>query len=476
MSVGAVWRLLRYPFILLSLAIVPRLMGETDYGAYAYFVSLFVMLNAATDFGYLQVFGRFIPEAETSGNHAYAAGLTRGLLLFGLALAGGLALVLVLSYWIHPWGHLPSGGILALAVALILTRVEGTLFNLLYGMNHIARFSAKEALRSACTLVLVVTLYEGFGLKGAFWGLVLNELLLSFLGWHWTRVWFGVKTCPLPWSVLRTYVVFGLGFFFPALLMHVLQRAGNLFTKWWGGGPEQVAHYDIANQFLLLASMFIGLVLQTLLPSLTKLKVTDQVDTMVRWERVVMTYCFVLAFLGVNALVWLGEPLVLFWLGDSYAPAVQHAKVVALAIWPTLIAYAGMNYALLDKSARVYTAAVGAAAVVMTVLSAWWAPRHGASGVAWATVAAYWMMGGVFLLAHREQFGRILGPASGAALAALIMALSYRINVDGLYGAIVMFMVTSSGYVLLLFACRFLSMNDVRKIIVAMRGKAQGAK
>lgn len=468
MSLGTLWRMLRYPFILLSLAIVPRLMGDVDYGRYAYFISLFVILNACTDLGFLQIFGRFIPESEATGDRHQTLRLLYGLLAFGLLLAVLLALGVWVTYLFYPWGDLSLHWISILCVLLILTRIEGTFFNFIYGMNQIARFSAKEMLRSAMTLGLVVLFYHWYGLTGAFWALAANELLLALIGGYWIRAFLAPQKVNLSCAALRPYVVFGVGFFVPALLLGLLQRAGNIFVHAWSGAPEHVAYYDIANQYLLLTTTFIGLILQTLLPSLAKWQVTNRQETMERWQRVVMAYCAVLGFLSVNALMWLGEPLVRIWLGNTFAPVVQNAKVISLAIVPALIAYAGMNYALLEKKARTYVASVGTAMVVMTLSALVLVPRYDALGASLATVLGYWGMGMVFLFSYRAHFRKTLNLFWVAVGVAALFSLGYLWPLpDG--AAAVAFVLTSLAYLLVLMPFKVVSVREGLRILNALR-------
>ena len=79
-SVGTGWRVLRYPFILLSMAIIPRAMGDQVYGQYAFFMSVFIMFDCLTDLGTTQIFGRFVPECEASGERGRASRLLHAVL------------------------------------------------------------------------------------------------------------------------------------------------------------------------------------------------------------------------------------------------------------------------------------------------------------------------------------------------------------------------------------------------------------
>ncbi len=467
-SLGTLWRALRYPFILLSFALIPRLMGDEDYGRYAYFVSVFVLLDMLTDLGFLQVFGRFVPECDASHDSGRLRSLFYGLLIYGVALSALAVVGASVVNALRSAGRWPWGQVAFLAALLILTRVEGTFFSLLYGLNQIARFSAKEMIRSAATLVLVLWLYTVYGLPGAFWGLVLNEVILTGAGAWWIRDYLWPPVGRVGWSALKPYALFGVKFYIPALLFGMLQRMGNIFAKWWTGSDAQVAYYDIANQYLLLTATFLGLIVQTLLPALTRLHLQSDEATARRWQRAALTYCAMAAFLAFNALMWLGDLFIRRWLGESFAPTWPNAKIMTLAMAPVLLAYAGMNLALIRKSARVYLAGVAAGMLVMTIASAATIPAMGSKGAAWATVAGYSALALVFVARYWSEFRHIAG---GLTAAVLVGACFYPFYTQprSLLVGVALFVFTSALYVGLLFLLRIAKLSDVGKLWVAFR-------
>lgn len=472
-SLGTMWRVLRYPFILLTVAIIPRLMGDTDYGKYAYFMSVFVILDICTDLGFLQIFGRFVPECEASGDHARTRGLFHGILAYGMLLAVALSIGLFVFTRVRPIQSLTTHWLIILVCMLLLTRLEGTFFSFLYGMNHIARFSAKEVLRSGVTLLLVIAFYWRFGLTGALWALVANEVILTAVGAWWTREFLFHPGRGFDARALKPYALFGVTFYIPAFFFGMLQRSGNVFVQSLTQSPEAVAYYDIANQFLLLTATFLGLIIQTLLPALTKLHIRSEQDTIQRWQRVVMTYCAIVAFLAFNALMWLGEPLIRAWLGDSFAPVMPNARIIAAAMIPVLIAYAGMNYALLDKAPGVYTAGVAAGLGMMAVSCIVLVPRMGSAGGAWATVLGYTALGLVFLVHYRARFREVLRHFWVAVAVGLCFLPVYRIEA-GLVHSALWFAGTSVLYCAVLIALRVIRWSDAQKIRDAFkRAKSQ---
>lgn len=407
-SLGTFWRFLRYPFVLLSVALIPRAMGDVDYGRYAFFVSLYLILDMSTDFGFMQMFGRFIPECHPDQGDKRSRDLLQGTLIYGTLLPLIVSAGLIVVHAIYPFAGFSLEWVILLCLLLILTRIEGTLFVFLYGMNRIALFSAKEMLRSAFTFGFVWGFYLLFGLHGAIWGLVFNEVFLVILAFYWTRAFIFRCWGWVPFKRYWPYLLFGITFFVPVFIFGLLQRAGNILIQSLIHSPEQVAYFDIANQFLLLTGTFLGLILSTLLPALTALYLQNDFDSICRWQRRIMSYCAMAVVLTFYALVWVGQVVIHAWLGPTFAPAFANAVVIGLAIIPVLISYVGMNYTVLEKAPRIYIRAVSVGVIAMAVSGILLIPPWGSHGAAWATVIGYTAVAAIFLVHYSHYFSKIL--------------------------------------------------------------------
>ena len=463
-------RLARYPFVLLSMLVIPRMMNPAVYGQYALFLSVFLILDILTDVGITQIFGRFVPEHTASGNKAAAAGLLQAVLAYGLALAL-LAIALL-------WG-LTLSGLPALSVArshltvisllLLFTKIEGVLFAFLYGLNHIARFSTKEVLRSAFTFVLVFAFFKWMGLKGALWALVVNEILLSTLGLWWTRDYlFGTVERPA-WSRLRYLLIFGVQFYIPAFLFGLMQRSGNLFVKHFTDSPEAVSAYDIANQFLLLAGTFLGLIFATLLPALTELQVRGHSEKADRWQRLILTYSGICIALSALALAWLGKPVIKLCLGTEFEPVFPNALITIFAMAPMMISYAGTNITLLRKEPHIYAVSVGAGFGGLAIGCWVLVPHYGALGASIATVVAYTLMALVFLLRYPKRLFPLMGGLAISLLLGLVPApLLWKAHAS-LPVSILLLGGTVLFYIGLLLLTRILKLDDARRLAEAFK-------
>lgn len=469
-SLGTIWRGFRYPFLVLSVSVIPRLMGDAEYGRFALFMSLYLLLDTLTDIGSTPAFGRFVPEHEASGSPERTRRLLFGYLVWATVPAVVLALAAPALGWVGWLPDFPFWWDAALGVLLVLTRLEGTLFGFLYGLNQIARYSAKEVLRSALTFGFVAGLFVWRGLPAAILGLVANEAVMLLVAFAWTRDRFRRPFPSVRWTEFRPYLIFGLGFYVPTLLLALLQRSGNLFVQWRHGAPEQVAYYDLANQFLLLMSTFLGLIVSTLLPYLAALQTQGHHEAVDRYQRLAMTYSGVAAFLAGNTVGWFGRGGIARILGPAFLPVFPNVVLMLPAVAPSLVVVLGTNYALLRKQPAVFAVAIGLGLVGVAALAVLLVPIWGALGATLATGVGYLLASFVFYAAYRETFRRVLSDFVVTSLVAWGCVPLYDRPWGG-WTAAGLWAATSAAFLLGLLLTGRITLSDARRVLQALRSE-----
>lgn len=462
-SLGTLLRMLRLPFVALSMIFIPRAMQQEVYGRFALFLSVYVMADLLTDIGILQIFGRFVPGPDTPETEHRRAFLLQGFLVTGVALTLCSCILIGTYVLLFPLPGFPAEWLLPLCLLLVLTRVEGILFSFLYGMNQIVRYSFREALRSAMLFAGVWVAFLYFGLKGAIWSLVVKEIVLGGVAMSWTRRYLQ-RPCRLSWSELKGYMVFGVSFFLPMLLFGFLQRSGALFIQAISKSSAEVGYYDIANQFFLLCVGSLGVILITLLPSMSAYRETDSEEIIHRWHAKFMSFCGVAIFLLFNLLAWLGEPALAFSLGPGFLPVRSLALIMSLAMAPGLIAYVGMNYAILGKESRVCSIGVFAGLMAMTITSLLLIPVLGSAGAAWASVVGHTVLALFFCRRYHSHFRFVLKNFAFAILAGIPFIPVLWIRVRWPW-AVLLFAGTSAVYVLFVRALGLLDLSIVSAIL-----------
>jgi len=467
-SLGTFWRVFRYPFILLSVAVIPRLMGDEVYGEYALFVSVYVVFEYFSDVGITQIFGRFIPDFETRGQTGKTNQLFHAFLLYGIALSSLLLTALLIVSRTREFDGFPSHWFIIMGFQLVLSQTQGILFAFLYGTNQIARYSSKEVMRSAFTFFLVLGFYLTFGLTGALCGLVVNEVILTCIGIWWTRERLFARWERPSFKEFKPYFLFGLQFYIPVFLLGAMLRIGNVYVRWLTGSSKEVAYFDVANQFLLLTATFLGLILSTLIPSLTALYARGKHETIDEYHRMALTYCGVAIFVAYNALGWLGRDAIVIVLGPTFASVFPNALVMVMAIFPSLISYVGINYTILKKQPKVYGSAVVAGVTTLTIFCLVFVPNFKSTGAAFATVLGYGAMATTFAVWYRKHLAIVTRTFLRVAALGLPFTLLYRFHLD-LPLAAGAFLLTTAAYIALLFALKLISIADLKDVVHAFR-------
>jgi O-antigen/teichoic acid export membrane protein len=462
-SLGTVWRACRYPFVVLSAVVIPKLMGDKIYGDYALFMTVYLLLDVITDVGVTQTFGRFIPELKAKSDDKVSE-LLHSMLFYGVIITllviifgeGGIYLFGEAEYDLSLW--------MLLALLLIVTKVEGSLFAFIYGCNDIARYSLKELIRSAATFVLVALGFIWFGLRGALWALLASELCLLAAAFFWSRRSLLTHIRIMPPRHFLEYLSFGARFYVPMMLFSFLQRSGNVFVKRLTGSSEEVAYFDISNQYLLLTATYLGMIITTLLPSATAMHLRDEHDRIVEWHSRVMGWCGIVIVLTVNALALVGQDILALVLGNEFAPVYPSAMVISIALPAVLVGYAGTNFALLEKSMRAYLAGVIAGLAVMALVCMLLVPSMGAVGAAWGSVAGYSVLALVFIIRYMSEFSRILAGLFKTLPAVLICVPFWYVR-GGLILSGTLVVVSSLLYLGFVWRIGVVSSRDIRELM-----------
>lgn len=482
MSFGVVWFLLRYPFVLLSVAVFLPLMGEDHYGRYSFFMSFFLIWDVLTQIGNIQIFGRFLPER--SGNKAAQAHMLHGMLYSNLLITFFVMGAALVFFGLFKPEGFSLQWLVVLCLLLILGKLQGTLFAFLYGLNRIGLYAVRETMRTVFTFVFVVMCYLVWGLNGALWGLVVNEGVLAVVAAWWTRDYLFTKPTDISLSEFRPLILFGIAFYMPTVLMTVLQRSGNVFVSQLTCSFEEVSFFDIANQFLMLTGVFLVLIMTALLPALALLHVRGASRDVERWQRNVMGYCGMASCLAVNALLWIGGPVLAWWRPGAAEAIWLNALAVAPALVPMLIAQAGLNFAILEKKPRANAWAVFLGFIAMAAVCVWLVPTFKSQGAVWGTVAGYSVVAIVFLLAYRKRLWNSLTSFFVAIAAGVLCVLPMVIIprylplpvswssfpiIDSPWISLAMLVGTSAVYLVVLSALRIVSIVDLRLVIAACR-------
>jgi O-antigen/teichoic acid export membrane protein len=491
--VGTIWRILRYPILIASMVLIPKVMTAPLYGQFSVFLSVYMLCETFTGLGNMQVFGRFLPTyapEDDAGRRRFLHGMLLYGVLITLAIMGTASVILI---WWHPESFQLSW-IAAIFLVLVFGKIQGTFFSYLYGLNQIGRFSSRDLIRSFSRFAVVLGLFWAFGLYGAVWAFVVNELVLVLISGWWIRKDLFARVGVIPWREIRGYMVFGLAFYVPTVLVGMLQRSGEVLIALWSGKPEEVAYFNLANQFLMLTVSFLGILLATLLPSLATFKERGDHRQAEQWMRHAVVFCVAMAVLALYALAFIG-PVVIPIIGKSYdfERVYGNALILGAAAFPLLLVHVGSNWAVLQKDAVGYAVISGISAVLMIGLAWVLVPGFGSLGASLASLIAYVIFALLFCLRYWSIMRvMLLGVLRVLACALPAGALYFAPLPDFSGGGITlslpfvhsgglsvtmlelwqagMFVLAAAGFAVVLVASRTIRVGDIRKYAAKLKG------
>ena len=467
-SLGTIWRALRYPFLICSMIFIPRVMTAPVYGRFAVFLSVYMLCESFTGLGNMQVFGRFLPtyaDEDEEGRRRFL----HGMLLYGVLITLTIMSVATLILLRHRPESFRASWIIALFLILLFGKIQGTLFSYLYGMNQIGRFSSRDLIRSFSRFAVVLILFMAFGLYGAVWAFVINELILVLISGWWSRDALFSKVGIVPWHEMRSYIFFGLAFYVPTVLIGMLQRSGELMIAGWSGIAEEVGYFNLANQFLLMTVSFLGILLATLLPSLTKFQTRGDHKQAEQWMRHAVVFCAAMVVMALYALGFMGRYLIPI-VGKTFdvERVYINALLLGTAAFPLLLVHVGSNWAVLQKDAKGYSVISAIAAAAMIGMSRILIPHYASLGAATSSIIAYVVFAALFCARYTMVMRTMLiwllrVMACGTLPATLIFAThSFTTSLAACLIAI-------SAFVVLMLATRTVRMNDIKRYITMLK-------
>jgi O-antigen/teichoic acid export membrane protein len=437
----------------LFVALVPRTLGTIVYGQLAFAFALMTILQMVGELGYQEIFSRYLPEVRQRQGEAGVRALVRS--LFTVRAALGLALG-VLSLLI---AHVAADWLTPAQLVLIAMAVSARVwalgpFPLLLGLGETYKWSVETTWRQIVVTGLTLMLVRGPSLTLGLLAMTLHELVFLALGLWWVREWLFEKDDPaeqrgagggrmkaegggqksevgsqrphastgavvektsdirpLTSQLLR----FGFLFSLANLGLVVLFRISPISVEWLTGSHIQTGFFDLALGGLLLIYTLLGQVAYAFVPILTQLHLAQQPAEADRWLGRVARYSTMLVALAVGGMWAVAAPLAPLLFGESFGPAADTQRMMAFALLPLPVAWAGVTLTAVERRPRrkLWAALAGLAAFAAAAV----ALREAASpGIALAF--------GLAMLGYAAGFGRSALHAVRAGGASWALALA----------------------------------------------------
>ncbi len=397
MSVVLLLKLAQYPFLVLSVLLIPRMMGPYTYGEYALILSVVVMMASATELGLGEICGRFVPNLELRGDPHLLQQFTTGLLAAKVTLDVLVAGPVFLLLWAAYGDRFPVAYFL-LAISILIVQDLGSVpYGLMFGLNRLKLYALRLPLRRALTLVLVIVLYHYFGLYGAIVSTLLVEGILTGLNLFWARHFLRLQYFRVDMAYLKPYLMFGFVFFVSSGVTTVWQRAGNPLVAYLTGDSREVALFDIPNQIFLITTAFLLVTIGYLVPIFMHLLAKGKEQKLVTWSNLLLKYVFALSTLMVGGFLISGQELIPVMIGREFSAIYPNAVILMMGIFPMIVVQLGYVFCVVYNEAWKYLCALVCALITFVPATLVLVPHLASMGASLAmlmsTVVAAFVLG-----------------------------------------------------------------------------------
>jgi O-antigen/teichoic acid export membrane protein len=472
LSKVAVLRASQYPFIIIFALVVPRMMGPDTYGRYALFVSLIAMIDAFLDPGMAEISARVVPELQQVRNEAGIRTFFSRMVGFKITVDLLLALVAVVGLrLIFPDVVAPTF-LWLLILAIFVGDLGSAAYGLLFGLNRQSLCAARDPLRRAASVCLIIALFHLFGLSGAIFSVVLVEGLLLIIYLTFVGRYVSFQELTPKWSYVAPFLRYGFLFYLSAGATSLWQRLGNTLIGQLRGDFRQIALYDLSNQMFLTATSFTLFVILALAPTFTRLRLEGKEGKLIDWSRRILTYNEIGCVCAVAAWLLLGPELIPILIGRQYDGLYANVAVLLCAAFPTVVIQLGLALAIAYAEPIWYFVAVCTGVVSFVVTSLITIPANGSLGCSIATLVSCICCALVMGFRYRANMRKSLGPAlKSIALGAVLLVPCWLLRGRADRNALLLlgFLAT---YGSALFLTRVIIRAEVEQLWAALRHKS----
>lgn len=376
--------------------LIVRYLTQSDYGAFAYALSMVSLGEHVSTFGLHRAIDRFVPVYQEEGEYDKMAGAV--VLAFGsvLGIAAGAILLLYGCFdWIsvHVIENQQAASLLLIMV--FLSPIE-SLDNLLTGMFAVfagprAIFARRYVIAPLLKLSVVgIVTLGGFGVQAMAFGYVLGGMIgigFYMVVLHYVlraadlTKHFRWKTMTVPWKEI-------LGFTTPMLTIDLFYTVTNVLVVWMldhYGNTNEVASFRAVMPVAMLNQLVFTTFTLLYGPQAAKMFARKDFSSInhLYWQTAV--WIAIMSFPIFVMTFSLARPLTIQLFGDRYASSAEILAILSLGQYVNAaLGFNGKTLSIYKKVGFLVRLNVGLA--IINLIATWLlVPRYGALGAAIAT-------------------------------------------------------------------------------------------
>lgn len=303
---------------IIQITIVPRLLNPINMGLYSYWLSVLLIFSTILDFGGPDILSRYLPELRIKDQDSIRSLFKKNLqvkiiLLPPLILAGLYLFREEKAYFI------------IIFFASVFASVSNLIQAGFYGFKDFKNYSLIQAARILIRLVFVIIFFILLGSIGIIYGLLGGAALCTFLFFPGIK-----KLVPTSYSKpskpFTEYLSYGLYLYTGSTLAILNMWLAVILVKNFIPDLEVVGFLGIATQICLFAiTGVLSSLSESFFPSLIEFHTNDRSQLM-KYLELNWKYTNIILMPTVIGFYFLAEPIVRFFIGINYLPAVEIIK------------------------------------------------------------------------------------------------------------------------------------------------------
>jgi len=451
-------------------AVIPRTMGAKHYGEFSLLISIVTIAGSVVNLAIGNTFGRFFPEFEARGKKKLINKLFINMLVFKtgftIVFCSLLFIVLKLSYE----NQYSTICLILVVLIVIITDWESVFFSVQYGFNKQVMYAARQPLRRLASVFLILILFQSFGLVGAISASCIISIIMLIIGMFLSKGYIKLSKQSIRCEFIKPYMRFGATISAAWIFTNIWRTGGNILIDFLTGDSKAVAYYDIAQRLFLVASSFTFILTNALVPIFTTLLLTYKSNKIVEWSERITRYTCMLNMIGLGVFIVLGLDIIQYVIGKEYYAIYPFAVVMLLSIFPLVLAQIGFVYSMVYKEQLKYLLYLAISVFVFGISAILLIPKYSVMGCAIANVISYYLLAALVVFGFRSKMFSCITEALKVFFIGAVISPILLVNGDLAFnlGIAIAF---SATYLLILFATKQLSFQEVEEVIVALRYK-----
>lgn len=462
-------KVVQYPFLALSVMLIPRMMGPKIYGEYALLISIITIAASLITFGVSgEIFWRFVPEFEVKGDLSSIRKLSTNIIAFKSGVDLIVSLILFAVIYFTYRDRFPITYFFIIIAIVVAIDWGSVPYALLFGLNELIKFASRDLIRRVLGLILVLILFNYLGLLGAIISTLIVESFFTALIFYWTRKYFHIEDFKIDLTFLKPFLKFGFMFYLSWVLLTVWQRLGNPIVEYLTNSSREVALFDIPNQIFLITVAFTTFIINSLVPIFTKLLVNGKEGKLINWAGMIIKYIGIICTIIFWVYVIVGADLIPLIIGSDYAEIFPNGVVLLLGIFPMIFVQLGVIFSVVYKKPKRYVLALFFAFLCFIISSIILIPKYASMGCSIAVLISCVVLAVVMFVYFREKLFPCLVAGFKPITIGFIFIpfIFFRGNFTN---NLILTICSILAYILLLFVSKILNLKEIQEIYQAIR-------